>query len=88
MLTLISFRKTLRDVANFNDLPEEAKVEFHRAEYFESCGFQELNGYIGRQCIWSCGGYWENHPMDRQYEGHGKVFHITSMGNGTLLYKE
>jgi len=74
-ITIISFNKSPEDVANLNDLPAEARRVFDQAERLQVRGFQELNGYIGRQCIFSCGGRWDNNK-----------FHITSMGNGEQLF--
>ena len=72
--TIISFDKKLSDISNLNSLPSELIEEIKGVARIESRGFQELNGYNGRQCIWSAGGYWND------------SFHITSYGSKTYQW--
>lgn len=84
-VTIISFGKTKDDIENADALPPKARNIFDSATRMESHGFQEMNGYIGRQAIWSCAGYWTGKGSTPATRGK---FHITSMGNGEQLYIE
>ena len=74
-LTLISYTKKVSDIAGLSSLPSEIVKEIKEVERIDSHGFQELNGYNGRQCIWSAGGYWNNDS-----------FHVTSYGSKTYQW--
>jgi len=56
--TVISFDKKIGDIKNFKELPEEIQKEIEDSDSITSHGFQELNGYNGRQVVWSAGGPW------------------------------
>lgn len=80
-ITVINFSKTIDAIANSEDLPKKVHDEIASTGSMESRGFQELNGYEGRHCTWSAGGYWL-----------GDKFYVTSFGSrlyqwdGTTLY--
>lgn len=57
-ITIISFDKTIEDIANFEELPKPIKMELKGAHLY-SRGFQEILGYNDeRTIILSCGGHW------------------------------
>lgn len=73
-VTIIDFSKGLKDFSNVKDLPEDTqKFLYREITSFSSRGFQEVNGYIGRQNVISMGGHWVGK------EGNEK-FEITSYG--------
>jgi hypothetical protein len=88
-ITVIDFGVKMDQIHNFDALPSTAKKAFLMATTMTARGFQEVYGSMGRQMIWSCGGYWT------ALDNTGK-FHITSMGginletegNGVQLFVE
>ena len=71
-ITIISFEKTMKDIANFKSLPKDVQ-EFINKEVktINASGFQELQGFSGSKIIISLGGYWK--------DSDGK-FYINSWG--------
>lgn len=60
MISIISFDKTPKDLANFAELPKPLRMEIEKAHLY-SRGFQEILGYNDeRTIILSCGGHWIN----------------------------
>lgn len=74
-ITIIDFNKKVSDITGLSSLPIEIQKEIKGVERLSSRGFQELNGYNGRQCVWSAGGYWNNDS-----------FHVTSFGSKTYQW--
>jgi hypothetical protein len=73
-VTVIDFTKFLKNISNKEDLPKQTqKFLYREITSFVSKGFQEFNGYIGRQLVISMGGYWDKDK-----------FEITSYGIGHL----
>jgi len=56
--TIIDLSKSVKNINNLNSLPREIKQVVNSADDMMSHGFQELNGYKGRQVIFSAGGHW------------------------------
>jgi len=75
-VTIISFNKSISDIENFNELPEEIKKEIKAVEVIESRGFQELLGFSGRKVVWSLGGGWSKDSKDGE-----DTFTATSFGS-------
>lgn len=74
-VTIIDFSKQLKDFDNVKELPDATqKFLYREINSFMSKGFQEVNGYIGRQAVISMGGHWLDNDK----------FEITSYGVGNL----
>jgi hypothetical protein len=74
-ITIISYTKKVSDIANLSSLPYEVVREIKAVGRIDSYGFQALNGYDGRQCVWSAGGYWNK-----------DAFEVTSYGSLTYQW--
>ena len=90
-ITIIDFTKQVSDISNLQALPEKIRNEILNVDSISSRGFQELNGYNGRQCIWSAGGYWDGKrscEQDGLYgRGTGKQrFYVTNFGSNQLQW--
>lgn len=72
-VTCIDNRFEIKDIGNFGQLPSRIRDEIKSVDTLRSYGFQELNGYHGRTCMLSCGGYWSDDKNDK--------FVVTSYGS-------
>lgn len=73
-VTCIDDRFGIESIRNFKQLPKQLQEEINAMQELRSYGFQELNGYVDRTIICSCGGYWTS-------DDHNAKFVVTSYGS-------
>jgi hypothetical protein len=77
-ITIISFDKTIEDIANYEDLPKVIREEMLGVSLYSS-GHQEILGQIGRQIVLSIGGHWRDNKFvaqnygSKNYQWDGKI---------------
>lgn len=70
-ITVIDFRKKLKDFKNINKLPDDVqKFMYREVDSFQSKGFQEILGHDkNNKIIIALGGYWDMKRQGKQSKG-------------------
>jgi hypothetical protein len=81
-ITVISLDKTIADIGNFDELPQQVRTKIRMADTIWSEGFQSILGSRNRVLQFSLGGYWKHGRSGLQpYRPNTGQFVCTSYGS-------